>query len=187
MSQRQQLERILYIDRSIRDGCFPNAQRLAAELEVSERVIYTDRKFMLDRLDAPIAYDRRRGGWYYSDATWMLPSTMISEGELLAFVLGAEAARRAVGTALEGPLHSAVEKIARNLHGPVQVDLQSLQQHCSFTSPLAVPTQTQALLELHAAMQDNCSVQIDYYSPERDEHTQRTIDPYHLHHTQGTW
>lgn len=187
MSQRQQLERILCIDRHIRDGRFPNAGQLATELEVSRRVIYVDRQFMVERLGAPIAYDRKRGGWYYSNATWMLPSTMISEGELLAFVLGTEAARRAVGTALEGPLHAAVEKIARNLHGPVQVDLQSLQQHCSFTSPLAVVTNQQTLLGLHAAIQESRSVRLEYFTAERNTHTERIVDPYHLYHTNGNW
>jgi predicted DNA-binding transcriptional regulator YafY len=187
MSQRQQLERILLIDRHIRDGRFPNADSLAAELEVSRRVIYVDRQFMLERLGAPIANDRKRGGWYYSNTTWMLPSTMISEGELLAFVLGAEAARRSVGTALEGPLQAAIAKIAQNLHGPVQVDLQALQQHCSFASSSAVPTNEQTLLGLHAAIQECRSVRIEYYTAERNTHTERVIDPYHLHHAQGNW
>ncbi len=185
MSQRQQLERILCIDRHIRAGRFPNATQLAGELEVSRRVIYVDRQFMVERLGAPIAYDRRRGGWYYADATWMLPAIMISEGELLAFVLGAAAARQAVGTALEGPLSSAVEKIASSLQGPVAVDLQALQQHCSFTAPLALPADTGTLLGLHAAMQERHSVRLSYYSPERNEQTERTIDPYHLHHAGG--
>ncbi len=70
MSARQQLERILEIDRQIRAGNYPNACRLARELEVSERTIYQDRQFLLERLRAPLAYDHRCGGWYYTDPNW---------------------------------------------------------------------------------------------------------------------
>lgn len=72
MSQRQQLERIFEIDRRIRAGLYPNADTLAGDLEVSRRVIYNDRAFLLDRLGAPIAYDRERRGWHYTDKTWVL-------------------------------------------------------------------------------------------------------------------
>ena len=87
MSQRQQLERIFEIDRQIRAGEYPNVDRLAAGLEVSRRVIFKDREFMVNRLGAPIEYDREKGGWYYTEKVWTLPSTMVSEGQLLAFFL----------------------------------------------------------------------------------------------------
>ena len=53
MSQRQQLERIMDIDRSHRDKAYPNADRLAKTLEVSRRVIFNDRYFLINRLGAP--------------------------------------------------------------------------------------------------------------------------------------
>ena len=108
MSQRQQLERIFEIDRRIKAGEYPNADRLAGSLEVSRRVIFKDREFMVNRLGAPIEYDRERGGWYYTNKIWTLPNIMVSEGELLAFFLSVEVARRYIGTALEESLRSAV-------------------------------------------------------------------------------
>ncbi len=54
MTQPQQLERLLEIDRQIRAGQYPNAERIAALLRLSKRVIYTDKRFMVDRLGAPI-------------------------------------------------------------------------------------------------------------------------------------
>lgn len=101
MSQRQQLERILEIDRQIRAGSYPNADGLSSELEVSRRVIFNDRQFMIDRLGAPLSFDKKRRGWYYTEANWALPSALITEGELLAFFLSVEVARRYMGTAFE--------------------------------------------------------------------------------------
>jgi len=80
MSQRQQLERIMFIDRIIRDEEYPNADRIAEMLEVSRRVIFNDREFMINRLGAPIEFDRSRGGWYYTDKTWAMPGMIVTEG-----------------------------------------------------------------------------------------------------------
>jgi predicted DNA-binding transcriptional regulator YafY len=98
MSQRQQLERIFEIDRRIRAGLHPNAGQLAEALEVTSRVIYKDREFMVDRFGAPIVFDRERRGWAYSDRTWLLPTSIVTEGELLAFFLSVELAQRYLGT-----------------------------------------------------------------------------------------
>jgi predicted DNA-binding transcriptional regulator YafY len=119
MSQRQQLERIMAIDRSIRDEEYPNADCLAQKLEVSRRVIFNDREFMINRLGAPIEFDHSRGGWYYTDKTWVLPGMIVTEGELLAFFLSVEISKRFLGSSLESPLRSAVEKIL--VKGPVTV------------------------------------------------------------------
>ena len=187
MSQRQQLERLLIMDSQIRSGMFPNADRLAQELEVSRRVIFDDRKFLIERLGAPLAYDRCHGGWRYTDATWMLPTTMVSEGELLAFVLAVEGARRYAGTALEKPLLQALEKIAQSLHGPVGVDLQALRHHCSFGNPSMLAADEKTVLTLCRAVLDRHSVRMTYYTAETNTTRVRVVDPYHMHNVHGSW
>ena len=124
MSQRQQLERIMAIDRSIRDEEFPNADRLGEMLEVSRRVIFNDRDFMINRLGAPIEFDRQHGGWFYADKTWVLPGDR-NGGELLAFFLSVEI--KTVPGQQSCPLRSAVEKIPGCW--VVTVDLE----HCGHT------------------------------------------------------
>ena len=71
----------MVIDRSIRNGECPNADRLGEMLEVSRRVIFNDRDFMINRLGAPIEFDRQHGGWTYKDKTWGLPTIIVTEGE----------------------------------------------------------------------------------------------------------
>ena len=55
------------IDRHIREGEYPNNDKLAKILEVSRRVIFKDRSFMIYRLGALIEFDREKGGWFYTD------------------------------------------------------------------------------------------------------------------------
>jgi predicted DNA-binding transcriptional regulator YafY len=187
MSQRQQLERIFEIDRQVRAGEYPNADRLAEKLEVSRRVIFKDREFMVNRLFAPIEYDYEKGGWYYADETWMLPNILVSEGELLAFFLSVEVARRYMGTAMEETLRSAVEKISQNIKGPVSVDLETLRAHYTFAAPVLAAVNEQVLLDLHHAIGENHRVWMRYYTASRDEHTERTVSPYHLYNVNGDW
>lgn len=187
MSQRQQLERIFEIDRQIRSGLYPTADRLARKLEVSRRVIFNDRTFMVDRLGAPIALDRARGGWTYTDATWVLPSVMVTEGELLVFFLTVELARRYLGTAFENPLRTAMAKIGQGLKGPVSVDLQTLAEHYTFEPPHAESAREQTLVDLHRAIREHRLVSMTYYTAYRNEKTDRTVEPYHLYNHDGDW
>lgn len=187
MSQRQQLERIMEIDRRIRDGEYPNPNQLAKDLEVSRRVIFVDRDFMINRLGAPIEYDRARGGWHYADETWILPGIIVTEGELLAFFLSVEVAKRYLGTGLEKTLRSAVEKLAKNVKGTVTVDLDTLRSHYSFSAPTLLTANEHALLDLHRAIASSNRVWMRYYTASRDEHTERTIHPYHLSNIRGDW
>lgn len=187
MSQRQQLERIMEIDRQIRDGKFPNADRLAEELEVSRRVIFNDREFMLHRMGAPIELDRTHGGWYYADETWVLPGIIVTEGELLAFFLSVEVAKRYLGTGLEETLRSAVEKVSKNVKGSITVDLDTLRSHYSFSTPTLLDSNEQALLDLHHAIASSKRVWMRYYTASRDEHTERVVHPYHLSNVRGDW
>jgi len=187
MSQRQQLERIMEIDRRIRDGEYPKADQLASDLEVSRRVIFNDRDFMIHRLGAPIEFDRARGGWYYTDETWILPGIIVTEGELLAFFLSVEVAKRYLGTGLEETLRSAVEKISKNVKGSVTVDLDTLRSHYSFSAPTLLATNEQALLDLHHAIATSQRVWMRYYTASRDDHTERVVHPYHLSNIRGDW
>ena len=188
MSQRQQLERIFEIDRQLRAGLYPKAEDIAAKLECSRRVIFKDREFMVERLGAPIEFDRDKDGWYYTDPTWVLPTIMVNEGELLAFFLSVEVAQRYLGTALEGPLRAAVEKIAQSIKGvATTVDLESLRSHLSIAEPTAARTNEQLLLDLHDAVQNSYQIRINYFTAKRGEWNERTLNPHHLYHERGAW
>jgi predicted DNA-binding transcriptional regulator YafY len=187
MSQRQQLERIMEIDRRIRQGEYPNAEKVAEILEVSRRVIFNDRNFMIYRLRAPIEFDRERGGWHYTDKTWSLPGIYVTQGELMAFFLSLEIARRYIGTDLESPLRSAVDKIAKAVKGPVSVEINELRSHYTFTEFNTISVDAQLLLDLHHAILNRHRVWMRYYSAKRGVMSERVVFPYHLHNFQGDW
>jgi predicted DNA-binding transcriptional regulator YafY len=186
MSESQQLERILEIDRQIRAGMYPDADSIAAKFETGRRVIFKDREFLL-RLGAPLAYNREHKGWYYTDPTFALPGTYVTEGELLAFFLSVEIARRHLGTRLEKSLCGAAEKIARTLKGRVKVELGSLAKYCSFEPAPTALVHEETLLRLYQSIEQSRQVELRYLSASKGEETERTVDPYHLYNREGNW
>lgn len=184
---RPQIERILLLDRLIRDRQYPSADSMAAHFEISRRVVFNDRKFLVERLGAPLEFDRARRGWYYSEPSWVLPATMVTQGELLAFFLSVEVARRNLGGALEETLARAVQKIARTLPSEVEVEFSSLHAHLSFTSPSWAGTDEGTLLALHHAIQGRRCVEISYHTFSTGQHSTRVVQPYHLHNSRGDW
>lgn len=187
MSQRQQLERILEIDRQIRTGLYPRAEDIAEKLECSRRVIFEDKRFMMDRLGAPIEFDRENGGWRYTNPTWVLPGIMVTEGELLAFLLSIEVAQRHAGTAYETHLRSAINKISLSIKGAVTVDLEQLRTIYSVAPPTTAAVNEQLLLDLYRAIQERRQVQINYYTNSRGEWNERTVNPHHLYYENESW
>lgn len=175
------------IDRQVRDGQYPTAESIALKLEVSPRVIYADRCFLRDRLGAPLEFDRERGGWTYTDPTYVLPSLFASEGDLIAFFLSLEVARRYLGTPFEEPIRSAVQRLSNGLGNPVSVDLEQLRQHYSFAAPTAAGAEPRLLADMEQSIRLRRRVRITYYTAGRDEWNERTVDPYHLRNAGGEW
>ncbi len=61
------LERISYIHRKIKSGCYPNTKLLAFELKSGIATISRDLDYMRDRMYAPIEYDYSQKGYYYTE------------------------------------------------------------------------------------------------------------------------
>jgi predicted DNA-binding transcriptional regulator YafY len=187
MSQRQQLERMLEIDRQIRAGLFPTAERIAAKLEVSKRVIYGDKRFMVERLGAPIVFDRERGGWCYTDQAWVLPGMYATEGELLAFFLSVDVAQRYLGTAFEAPLRQAVTKLTASLGEQIPVSLDQLGEVYTIAAPERLSVDPDLLAQLQHAIREQRPVRMDYFTASRGEWNERTVHPHHLYNMRGDW
>jgi predicted DNA-binding transcriptional regulator YafY len=61
------LERLLAMDAAIRGGGYPSVQSFINRFEVSERTVRADLAFMREQLNAPLRYERRRGGYHLSN------------------------------------------------------------------------------------------------------------------------
>jgi predicted DNA-binding transcriptional regulator YafY len=181
------LARVITIDRHVRNEEYPSIERLMQELEVSRRLILYDLEYLRDQMQAPLAYDRRRKGYYYTEPTYMLPNIAITAGELMAFFLSIEVAQRFLGTPFEAPLREAVRKLSREVQGDVRVDLDEMRRHYTFSAPALPSVNPQLLTDLTNAIRQKRQVRIVYHSAHSNETTERSVDPYHLSNITGDW
>ena len=68
-------ERIRWLHKRITDGSYPNAVRLSERFGISRRQATRDVEYMRRELGAPVEYDPKRRGFYYSEA-FSLPATI---------------------------------------------------------------------------------------------------------------
>ena len=186
-ASRPPLARMLYIHRAIQSGRFPNASKLAKELETSTKSVYRDIEFMRDRLDLPVEYDETRFGYCYTQEVGTFPSLQISEGELVALLVAEKALQQYRGTSFEKPLTSAFRKISASLPDAVSVNFADWEDTISFR------TRGEPLLDLRIfdalarATVQRRQLILRYRKPGQSQPQERTVDPYHLANINGDW
>jgi len=181
------LERMVAMDAAIRSGTYPNVRTFMKQFEVSERSVYADLTFLRQRFNAPLDHDRTRGGYHYTDQTWVLPNFLVTEGELMAFFLSVELSRRYLGTAFEEPLQKMVTHLAGSLPDELRIDLNALAQHYTFQPGAIVGADASLLATLFDCMRERWPVDMTYLTASSGERKQRVIEPYHMFNVRGDW
>lgn len=74
---KSQIARIVEFDLKIRGGWFPCRSSFATECGFCERTVARDIEYIRERLGAPLAFDKRRRGYYYSKP-WNFPSILMA-------------------------------------------------------------------------------------------------------------
>ena len=84
MGDQLYLERFIWFDQQARRERFPNASTLAEKFEVSTKTAQRSIDHFRDRLQAPLEYELAHRWYFYTDSTFQLPVTRITQEELLA-------------------------------------------------------------------------------------------------------
>ncbi|MDH7577081.1 MAG: transcriptional regulator [Bacillota bacterium] len=187
--ERGALARIYIIDQMIREGKYPNVPALAEKLEVSKRTVERDLEAMRDLMSAPLAYSRKRRGYFYREE-FVLPRLDLSEGELIGLLLGEKLLGHYAGTPYEAMVRRALAKIELILPEHVSVDFSFLQEVISFDET-PVRGDRDRLLEvytlLNQALKERKVIAVKYYTASRGEWSSREVAPYHLRYDDGAW
>jgi proteasome accessory factor B len=188
MADRLQWERVLKIEKRIRDGSFPSRSFLAEELEVTERTVQRDITFMKDRFGAPIASSRRDGGYFYTEPAWFLPSVPLTEGELFSLLIARQAVAQYRGTPVVQTLEKVFNKIAGALADTIDVHPDyAVGGILSFAPIAALPIDESVWNCLLKSARNRQSVRMEYSSRKSKETAARTVDPYRILNMQGDW
>ena len=184
---RPPIERMLRIHQALQAGNYPNAAKLAREIEVSDKTIYRDLEFMRDRLDLPLNFDPHRNGFYYEGEVGNFPTMQISEGELFALLVAEKALQQYRGTTFERPLVSAFKKMAAGLPDTVSLNLADWEHTISFRTSAEPILKLEIFDTLAKATAQRRQLQLTYRKPGRRETELRVVDPYHLANINGEW
>jgi len=188
---KAQLQRLIFVDRMIRDGMksgkLANCSSIAADYEVSYKSIMRDIDYLKYQCDAPIEYDPKRHGFYYTEELYQLPAISINESDLFAICIAEKALRQYENTPVYRKLASVFRKIEQSLpvktsFAPSWVDdrISVFNQHQTDIDPEIWETVTSALRQGRV-------LQLDYLKPGAANQTARKVEPYHVTSFQGEW
>ena len=184
---RPPLERMMRIHQELQSGKYPNANRLAQELEVSAKSIHRDLEFMRDRFGLPLEYDPLKHGYYYTEEVGAFPTLQITEGELFALLVAEKALQQYRGTNFEKPLVSAFKKMASSLPDTVSLNLADWEQTISFRTSAEPILNLEVFELLSKAAADRHQLKLHYRKAGQRQPEERVVDPYHLANINGEW
>jgi proteasome accessory factor B len=182
-----QFERHVDIDRRVRAGEFPSVQALAGDWEVDERTIKRDIAFMRDRLMAPIEYDRKQKGYYYTEPTWGLPAISLRESELVALLLARQALEQYDNLPLGELLGHFYEQVLTTAGQQAGATPSDIFEGFSFVPPPSVPVESKIWNVLSEAVLKRRSVEFSYQSISADAPRTYAADPLHISNIEGEW
>lgn len=193
MSYRAITKRITYIDRRLRHRQdYPSAADIVRGLEaehgeeVTTRTIQRDIEKMRDR-GAPIEYDPRRHGFYYSNMSWQLPGIDLTEGDLMALMVGDRALEGYRNSPWYDELRSVFERLTTLLPETVTVSSEDLVAHVSVISDPVTRIDEKVWSVVREGLYKERTIAIHYQAPGYDEPAIRVIDPLHLVGHRGEW
>lgn len=184
---RRTYERIVWLHGQIIAKKYPNSKSLYEKFRVKERTAHRDVEFLKYNLGAPIEFDWRRNGYYYTDESYSLPAVWMTEGELLVIYLAEKVLKQYAGAIYEHELRSAFVKLCACLPQTISVDLNAIASDVSINPGPAREVESETYKQLLEAIREHRTVEIIHYSAERNETTRRMVDPYHLHNQSGDW
>jgi predicted DNA-binding transcriptional regulator YafY len=184
---KPQYRRLLFIDRKIRENSYPNCVSLAKEWEVSDKTIQRDIDYLRDQLEAPIAYDQLRHGYYYTERNFSLPAINISESDLFAVFVAERAMGQFRNTPMYGKLRSVFAKIKDSLPDSTKVSPSWLSDRILCFQEPVTNIDVKIWDTLAKAIRDNRRLHIKHNSPGRKITAERKVDPYYLVNFKGEW
>jgi predicted DNA-binding transcriptional regulator YafY len=187
LAVRPALLRLAVIDEKLRSRSWPNASSLARELEVTPRTIHRDFDFLRDQLHAPIAFDSRKNGYYYSETSFRLPCVSVSEGECVALFLAERLLQQYRGTPFAGDITCLFNKVVNLLSEPITIKLEHLNEVLSFRHTATAIGDVERFAQLHRATRECRQLEIVYWTASRNETCRRVVDPYHMASVDGDW
>ena len=185
--QKVVLRRIRAIDAEIRSGSYPNSNDLAKKLEVGVRTISRDLDEMRLFYNAPIAFDRAKNGYYYTENSFYIKDISLSEGELFSVALFERLLSGYRNTPLKTHLRSVFRKIAESLGKRATIDTMYLDDSVTYISEPLAQIDAEVFNTVFSAVRQSKEITFEYRPLQKQTYMTRTVKPYHIVCQKGSW
>jgi len=186
MGDQMFLERFVWFDNEARRERYPNASKLALQFEIAIKTAQRSIDYFRDRLQAPLEYTLARKGYYYTDPSFKLPVSRISEEELLALLIS----RKLISEASAGPLADELGSVSQRLGSLLAASLPGRarpEDAFSFRWKSINPTDPLTFKIVTSALLQGKKLTFCYYSPTASDCTMRRVEPHHMVNYMGNW
>jgi predicted DNA-binding transcriptional regulator YafY len=161
------------------------AQDLAEEYEVSKRTIYRDMS-ALNQMGVPIA--SLPGEGFELVEGFYIPPLMFNENEAVAMILGSRLLTQQAAGSLTQSADSALAKIKVALPDQVRARAEALTNVIGFIAPNPkFDLDDPQLLLIQKAIQEKQVIHIRYHGYQKDEVSERDVEPHQLFYFDGVW
>lgn len=185
---KAQFNRIVFIDKKIREGSYPNARSLAEEYEgISPRTIKRDIEWLRDFQNAPIEYDYEKKRYYYAEENYLLPVVHLSAGELFSMAITEQVLSEYRNTPLYHSLKQIFDRILSFIPDKATVAPYRLSTKFSIFSQPGVQIERTIWDSVMKALEENRVIQFEYTVPGYEKGVLRTLRPYHSICHKGQW
>jgi predicted DNA-binding transcriptional regulator YafY len=187
MSRTMAFERFQWFHGQVRDGKFPNTTSLSEQFKVSSSTAQRDIQFISERLGAPLRYNSSRRGYFYIDNDFELPVTWFFKDEVITFVLLRNLVATFPDRHIEDAFKSFLKKISTYYPSINRLELEKLTENITLKNNEYFSVDEVLFNKVLHALISERTLEIKYYSPYKDESTERRIVPLHLLNLMGDW
>ena len=185
------IERIYRIDQLINQRGIVSFDTLMRELEVSRATLKRDLAWLRDRLNAPMVYDRERGGYRYgaqqAGPQYALPGLWFNEREVLALLT----MHRMLQDLDQGGLLGAhIGPLAERLDALLSASnatAADIRRRVRIMNALSRPVSPQCFEVVGQALLERKRLSVMYFTRSRNSRSLRELSPQRLVHYRNAW
>lgn len=180
---------IMNIDKDIRNGEYPNTNTMNKKhgWNISRSTFGRYIDILRDTYNAPVEYDFKKNGYYYTDPTYFMRQVTLKEGELLTFSTILPLLEQYKNTPLEESFRSIMKKLSEMLPDNISVDSAFINNEVRFISEPITKLGEGVFEAALKATKLKRTLRFEYKASGKTKFDPREFDPYHLICQGGSW
>lgn len=183
------LNYIMKIDLAIRNGEYPNAQKLNKMFgtDFSRSTLGRYIKTLKYDYEAPVEFDFQKNGYYYTDNTFFIKQVMLKEGELLTLSTILPLLEQYKNTPMEESYRKLMTKLIEMLPDTITVDSALINNEVHFIADPITKIEPGVFENVLKATKIKSTLELEYKTAQNTDYEKRLFDPYHIICQKGSW